>query len=468
MTPSPDVLFGELFRNVQRDPSIFKDSMEFADAVPLSNPTLIMAAYHKQKNGPDFNLEDFVRQHFLIRATTASSLPRAKKKKGLTEVLETMWGKLTRCTPKDEGSLIGLPYCYIAPGGRFSAMYYWDTYFAMLGLQDGEMIANLIRNFAFLIDKYGFIPNANRSYYLGRSQPPFFHRMLDFLPPQDRAEHHPRLARELAYWLKPGEHGIPIEGTILSRYYDTQHGQGPRPESFREDEMAAKKYGTSVYLHLRAACESGWDFSSRWYSSSSSEIITSDLLPVDLNALLLEKKRTLKRLTPAEERVFGKLFWDADKGWFFDYNYKTKKIRNTHWTLAGMFPLYCRLATQEQAHRVADNLQRKFLRAGGLVTSLNHTLEQWDAPNGWAPLQWVGIVGLRYYGFHRLADLIKRRWIRTNTAVFEKVGCFMEKYNVENPNVLAGGGEYALVTDGFAWTNGVLSALLHDVDCREF
>ena len=97
--------------------------------------------------------------------------------------------------------------------------------------------------------------------------------------------------------------------------------------------------------------------------------------------------------------------------------------------------------------------------AGGVVTTLKQTGQQWDAPNGWAPLQWMTVMGLENYGYNALAVDIAGRWIRLNTAVFERSGKLMEKYNVEDTSLLAGGGEYE-GQDGFGWTNGVLLALI--------
>ena len=122
------------------------------------------------------------------------------------------------------------------------------------------------------------------------------------------------------------------------------------------------------------------------------------------------------------------------------------------------------MATTKQAAAVARRLEQDFLKEGGLVTTLAETGQQWDSPNGWAPLHWVVIEGLRNYGYHQLADTIKRRWIDTNLRVFNEKGKMVEKYDVINPSGLGGGGEYPL-QDGFGWTNGVLAALL-DEDSR--
>ena len=112
---------------------------------------------------------------------------------------------------------------------------------------------------------------------------------------------------------------------------------------------------------------------------------------------------------------------------------------------------------------VKEKIESDFLKAGGVTTTTNHTGQQWDAPNGWAPLQWLTIKGLRNYGFNELADKIKNRWLTLNQKVFERTGKMFEKYNVNDISLHAGGGEYPL-QDGFGWTNGIASALLSNMD----
>jgi alpha,alpha-trehalase len=128
-------------------------------------------------------------------------------------------------------------------------------------------------------------------------------------------------------------------------------------------------------------------------------------------------------------------------------------------SLAAAFPLYFGLAMDEQATQVAKRISNDFLRAGGWVTTMTRSGQQWDSPNGWAPLQWVTFEGLRRYGFDSEAHAGARCWIENNLETFRQSGRFMEKYNVEQPGITATGGEYA-VQDGFGWTNAVLLCLL--------
>jgi alpha,alpha-trehalase len=269
-------------------------------------------------------------------------------------------------------------------------------------------------------------------------------------------------------------------GILLNRYYDNK--TTPRPESLREDmetvDGAPDREPDRLYLHLRAGAESGWDFSSRWFEDINDirTIHTADIIPVDLNSLLFqleemiaETYRLLKQPLlaskfqgAADRRVRGmqEYCWSDEEGFFVDYNFH-KGHSTGKLTLAGVFPLYAKIATTKQAAAVAKRIEKDFLKDGGLITTLNETGQQWDAPNGWAPLHWIAIEGLRNYGHHALANEIKKRWIATNVSIFEEKSKMVEKYDVENHGKVGGGGEYPL-QDGFGWTNGVLAVLLNE------
>jgi alpha,alpha-trehalase len=142
-----------------------------------------------------------------------------------------------------------------------------------------------------------------------------------------------------------------------------------------------------------------------------------------------------------------------------DYNWKLKHTTPFE-TLAGDFPLEFDIADAKQAEKVAATLKTKFLKPGGLVTTFQRSGQQWDSPNAWAPLQYIAIDGLNKYNQTGLARSIAESWIGTNTRVFDNTGKLMEKYNVVDTDVKAGGGEYPL-QDGFGWTNGVLLNLMN-------
>jgi alpha,alpha-trehalase len=493
--PSPDEALGQLFAEVQKK-RVYDDGKTFVDLIPKRRMKQIQQEYLLEKKDPQFDLRDFVSRHFYRYGAYENSY-HTDPTMSAQEHIQELWHVLERKNRRDRGSLVAVPHAYVVPGGRFSEQFYWDSYFIMLGLAADsrwDMIEGMLKNYAYMIRKFGFIPTANRTYFLSRSQPPFFAHMVKLLArhkgrTRTLIEYLPYLVLEYRFWMK-GRHSLTTRehrafarvvempnGVLMNRYYDNK--TTPRPESLLEDtetaDGAPDRESDRLYLHLRAGAESGWDFSSRWFYDPTDirTIHTADIIPVDLNCLLFQLEETIaeayrllyqpllaRRFQGAADRrsqSIQKYNWDETEQFFVDYNFhhseSTGKI-----TLAGVFPLYAKLATSQQAAAVAARLEKDFLKPGGLVTTLETTGQQWDSPNGWAPLQWVAIEGLRNYGHHQLANEIKTRWIATNQHVFKKTGKLVEKYDV-NGNGEGGGGEYPL-QDGFGWTNGVLAALL--------
>jgi alpha,alpha-trehalase len=484
-----------LFEAVQLS-QIYPDGKTFPDLIPLQDPAVIMKAYAEEKDQKNFNLKAFAHRYFKLPANQATVYQSATNS-GIRNHIDTLWKVLYRQPEKLQGqtSLLPLPGPYLVPGGRFREVYYWDSYFTMLGLQEShhiDLIHSMVDNFAYLIRQYGFIPNGNRNYYLTRSQPPFFALMVGLLA-EEQGElmylnYLDALKKEYVFWmagsdtLKAGSafrHVVKLpDGSLLNRYWDS--GDQPREESYREDVMSAKlskQQPADFYRNVRSAAESGWDFSSRWFEDGKNlhTIKTTDLAAVDLNCLLYQLELSIakgcqlqgdaenhalfEKRAALRKQAIDTYFWDSRQGWFVDYNWK-KQEQGTTKTLAGLYPLFLDVARPDQAKAVADVTERDFLKASGLVTTRSRTSQQWDAPNAWAPLQWVGIEGLRKYGYTALSDTIARQWINLNVSVFEETGKLMEKYNVMDKNVKAGGGEYES-QDGFGWTNGVLLKLLN-------
>ncbi|MBC8085452.1 MAG: trehalase, partial [Hymenobacter sp.] len=344
----------------------------------------------------------------------------------------------------------------------------------------------------YLVNRYGFIPNGNRTYYLTRSQPPFFALMVQLLA-QEQGDsvlprYQPALLREYAYWMAGADSLAPGAATrravclpggeLLNRYWDDS--TEPREESYAEDVAAARgstRPTAQLYRDIRAAAASGWDFSTRWFGPAGTlaSIRTTELVPVDLNCLLLTLEQTLARSYASQgqhsatrtwqqkarqrSKAIRRYCWNEAAGWYTDYDF-TQRRPTTIRTLAGVFPLAFGVATTRQARQVAAGLEADFLKDGGLLTTLNASGQQWDAPNAWAPLQYLAIQGLTRYQQQPLADTVATRWVRLNTRVFQQTGKLLEKYNVTDLRLPAGGGEYPL-QDGFGWTNGVLLNLLN-------
>lgn len=478
---------GELFDQVQLQ-SIFPDGKTFVDCIPRSELSVIELDYEKQKHQPGFNLSQFVHENFTLPKSYSTKYVSVTGRP-ITEHIEMLWNELTRQPGDGGGSLISLPHPYIVPGGRFGEIFYWDSYFTMLGLQVAgktEMMQNMVDNFSFLIDKFGYIPNGNRTYFLGRSQPPFYACMVKLLS-EERDEnilmkYLPQLEKEYNFWMRGSqevnENNISVfrvafmaKGSVLNHYWD--ENDTPRPESFKEDVELAKNVEDKkrLFRNLRAACESGWDFSSRWFKDEKdfTSIHTTEIIPVDLNCLLFDLENTIakayhlannnaseeKYITAANNRkaAINKYCWNETEHCYFDYDFIERKQKQSV-TLAAAFPLFFKVATNEQAEGVAKFLGKYILSAGGLQTTTVTTGQQWDSPNGWAPLHWIAIKGLINYGFTELAKDIAGRWMNINEKVYSNTGKMMEKYNVVTTDLDAGGGEY-LSQDGFGWTNGV-------------
>ncbi|MEO6109786.1 MAG: alpha,alpha-trehalase TreF [Candidatus Saccharimonadales bacterium] len=493
----PDELLGDLFWEVQKQ-QIYADGKTFVDLVPKKRIGAIQQEYALLKEDPNFDLREFIGRHFYDLATTVHKKDPfiVNPYDSIEEHIGKLWTYLERRNRIDRGSLIALPHKYIVPGGRFSEQFYWDSYFIMIGLAAGDKwseVESMLKNFAYMIRKYGYIPTANRTYFLSRSQPPFFVMMVRLLAGHKGKrvirEYLPLLLIEYRFWmrgrlkLEETEHNayrrvvqMPNK-TLLNRYYDNK--VTPRPESLREDTETAVTSETRtpdrLFLHLRAAAESGWDFSSRWFRNPKNihTIHTADIIPVDLNSLLYIIEETIadgyntllhpimvrryRKKAATRKEAINSYLWSENRGFYMDYNFHIHK-RTSVMSLAAVFPLYAGIATERQAKLVAEKLKEEFLRPGGLVTTLEETGQQWDSPNGWAPLQWIAVEGLRRYGYVDLAEDVSDRWMELVEKVFKKTHRLIEKYDVTSVDGLGGGGEYVL-QDGFGWTNGVYMAL---------
>ncbi|MDZ7880073.1 MAG: trehalase family glycosidase [Saprospiraceae bacterium] len=533
---------GHLFEQVQMT-SVFEDSKTFPDCMPKLPLSKIVAQYEELKNTPEFDLKAFVLANFDLPRNTGEAF-ESDPNRTIVEHIEALWDVLVR--PADftlppplpppppppppppvrrgrpfkavpvvsveppepveppesveliKDSLIPLPFPYVVPGGRFREMYYWDSYFTMLGLVASErfdIVNDMMRNFAYLIRTYGYVPNGNRTYYLGRSQPPVFALMVqlceDYVPFDELyvlRKYQVELQMEYDHWMRKTR---PLKSSdksfldnmfyfpsmhIMNRYCD--QNSTPRPEAYKEDVALAtktKELHVNTYRHIRAAAESGWDFSSRWFRTSKnfSTIYTADLIPIDLNCMLYVLEQKLAQVAErkfddsAQEGYTNRSInradrvnsynWDEKRGYYFDLDARNLK-RSDRYTLAAAFPLFVKIASPKQAKKVAKVIMEKFLQPGGLTTTEIYSGQQWDAPNGWAPLHWVVYKGFMNYKLKDAAKLVKERWMATNERVYANTGRMMEKYNVVDDSLEAGGGEYPL-QDGFGWSNGVYMAM---------
>ncbi|WP_088340248.1 alpha,alpha-trehalase TreF [Robiginitalea sediminis] len=480
----------EVFKAIQLE-QYFADSKTFVDLLRDRPASELEALYLQQKGQPGFDLKAFVDAHFSAEPSQQQAF-ETDTSRTMHEHIGGMWEVLRRGPdmPNPLSSRIALPKPYVVPGGRFKEIYYWDSYFTMIGLvSDGreDLAVDMLDNFAYLIDTLGFIPNGTRDYYLTRSQPPFFSMMVDLLSEKDPAVAErflPQIEKEYAYWmegadgLQAGEATMRVISmggdTLLNRYWDS--GTTPRPESYAEDfhlasGLASEAEKQELYANLRAAAASGWDFSTRWYETEGefASTQTTELAPVDLNALMhfmemqlaegylrngqQEKAEKLQDRALKRAAFIRNRMWDPQTEFFMDYDFTDGQLTG-ELTLAGVFPLYFGMASEGQATAVRDRLMADFLKPGGLLTTLRDSGQQWDAPNGWAPLQWMAVRGLQRFDFEQEAQQIMQQWLRLNRKVYGDTGKMMEKYNVADTTLLSGGGEYP-TQDGFGWSNGV-------------
>jgi alpha,alpha-trehalase len=409
-----------------------------------------------------------------------------------------------------EQGLLYLPHSYVVPGGRFNEMYGWDSYFIQMGLlRDGELALakDIADNFLYEIREYGKILNANRTYYLTRSQPPFLTEML--LAVYRRTQDHqwledsvPAIDAYYRFWTSE-PHLTPETG--LARYFDV--GEGPAPEVvsserdshnltdydlikryFRTHHIADYNAGeyydartdqltALFYKGDRSMRESGFDPSNR-FGPFSVDIIHYN--PVCLNSLLYlmecQAAEILSMLnretdaaiwrTRAKDRAarMNRLMWDARDGRYYDYDFVHKRLRRYPF-LTTFYPLWAGIASPDQAARVTRNLP-VFERPGGLQTSAYRSGDQWDSPFGWAPLQWIAIQALRRYGYREAADRISIRFLSLVQQEYVRHGTIVEKYDVVRRRADLGGllrFGYRSNEPGFGWTNAVFTALFDDL-----
>lgn len=413
-----------------------------------------------------------------------------------------------RQLPASEQGLLYLPRPYVVPGGRFREMYGWDSYFIQVGLlRDNQLVLarDMADNFLYEIRNYGKILNANRTYYLTRSQPPFLTEMIlgVYRRTRDRGwleRAVPALEEYYRYW-STEPHLTPETG--LSRYFDS--GEGPAPEVVAAErdsqghthyELVQEYYRTHAvadydlaqyydaktdrltalfYKGDRSMRESGFDPSNR-FGPFNVDIIHYN--PVCLNSLLYLMERDTaeiltvlgrdaegatwrKRSDDRAERI-NRLMWDSAEGLYFDYNFVGKKTRRYPF-LTTFYPLWAGIASKDQAARVVANL-KLFERAGGLQTSTTVSGSQWDAPYGWAPLEMIAVQAMRRYGYNNDADRISAHFLSLILAGFLQTHSIVEKYDVvqrsTGVNVAFG---YRSNEIGFGWTNAAFEELYSEL-----
>jgi len=357
----------------------------------------------------------------------------------------------------------------------------------------------MIQNLLSMVERFDFVPNGGRVYYLSRSQPPLLIPMVkkyyDFTNDYAFLKYHiDLLDKEFKYWHNEKMVDVEKDGKTYRMAHYVVNSNGPRPESYKEDYRLAQQVQeqkqVALYNNLKAAAESGWDFSYRWCIQTNKtanvsllNVSTSDIIPVDLNAILhynaklladfhyklnnRKKSQYYSKIASKYQAAIDNVLWNEKEGTWLDYDTKNKRSRNMFYP-SNLMPLYTKSYRSDKdkyAKRAIDYLKKNNIESyfGGTPTSLNETGEQWDYPNAWPPLQSFLISGLYETGEEEAMDFAKTlagRWLESNYMGYNEFGKMFEKYNVLHPGESGGGGEY-MAQDGFGWTNGVVFEFLN-------
>lgn len=395
-------------------------------------------------------------------------------------------------------SMVYVPNPFIVPGGRFREFYYWDSYWIVKGLLISHMnqtVRGMLDNFCQIVDTYGLIPNGGRIYYQQRSQPPMLIPMVDLYVNATGDIEFLRqkistIEKEMEFWLT--NRTVSVNGYTLARYnveYD-----GPRPESYREDlNTAGNLSGNDLeefYINMKSGAESGWDFSTRWFINDEGtnvgdigNVKIRNIVPVDLNAFICMNVQLLSKLfslvgDEAKSQIYRDKFlawkeaiqmvlWNEEDGVWLDYD-MLNNLQRHYFYPSNIAPLWagCWDEASPQNSLVVDRVlnyldQSQALQfVGGIPTSMQNSGQQWDYPNGWAPLQHLLVYGLENTADPRAETLafdIARKWLDNNFLAFQQSipNAMFEKYDVTSLGLPGGGGEYD-VQPGFGWTNGVV------------
>ncbi|XP_017092529.1 trehalase isoform X2 [Drosophila bipectinata] len=510
---------GNLLHTIQMA-QLFEDSKTFVDMKLKNSPDKTLADFEKMMENKNQtpsrdDLVKFVDDYFSPKGTELEEYMPADwvKSPSFLDVIHDpdlkQWGKDLNSIWKELGrkmkddvsknpqyySIIPVPNPVIIPGGRFIEFYYWDSYWIIRGLLYSDMkdtARGMIENFLSIVTRVGYIPNGGRVYYYGRSQPPLLTAMVksyvDFtndiafgIKALDALEH------EFEYFMN--NHSVEVKGHSLMNYRDAS--TGPRPESYREDILSAASFATEEekedhYRELKAAAESGMDFSSRWFINANgtnvgnlTDLKTRSIVPVDLNALLFmnakiiaelhSKNNNAEKVTEYEKKAqkilqgIQEVLWNEEAGVWLDYDMINKKSRD-YFVPTNLVPLYANAFnitdSEKISAKVLNYIKKNKLDTfpGGVPNTLYNTGEQWDLPNVWAPMQYFLVEGINNLNTPEAKALSKEwaiRWVKSNFKAYKDGRHMYEKYNAEEFGGHGGGGEYGVQT-GFGWSNGVI------------
>lgn len=366
----------------------------------------------------------------------------------VTEFIKNNWDGCIRYSPKDEDTLIGMPYPYIVPSvdERLQEMYYWDTFFACKGLVLSgrtEIAKNCTDDILYMVNRFGFMPNGNRTYYLTQSQPPFLSMMVkDIYEAYNDKEWlktaYETLKKEYHFWMTERITQIGLNTFKVNKENIT--GEDKHYESICR--RISYKVPMNDYLEFAQCfltdCESGWDFNPRTGMKQKQHIyvdLNSNLFLYEMNfayfAEILGNSEAQMWIDAANKRkeLMNKYLWNGSA--FVDYNF----VENKHsevFSVASFYPLWAGAADREQARSTIAQLGKLEFEYGVSACAENDVpgKYQWGYGTGWAPLQYLMIRALDNYGYKDDARRIAEKYISVTDSMFEETGELWEKYNV--------------------------------------
>ncbi len=382
----------------------------------------------------------------------------------LLQKIESDFNATKRIHFTDEETLIGLPYPYTVPSKKekFQEIYYWDTYFANLGLiflGKTELAKCNASNLLYLVDRFGFVPNGSRTYFLPHSQPPFLSRMVKDVYEATKDKEWLRnayntLKKEYAFWqahrmldnklnaYKPQISSDPNQinrfaGSFINRLQKEPLGEQSFAPQYPDFEALTHEERKKFADACGSFCECGWDFNSRFLDEGF------DYAAVDLNALLYDMEENMRYfsdlLRNGEQDVWERrkqerltkmqALWSDQDDLFLDLNVKTQKFSG-YKSLASVYPLFVKLATKEQAEKTVEFIKETELEYG-FACGENKTVwrMQWDYPKIWAPLQVILYEALNNYGYFELAERVATKYINLVEQQYLETGELWEKYD---------------------------------------
>ncbi|OIP83580.1 MAG: hypothetical protein AUK44_04830 [Porphyromonadaceae bacterium CG2_30_38_12] len=391
--------------------------------------------------------------------------------------IATNWAHTIRTHTADSATLIGLPLPYSVPSisGMFQEMYYWDTYFTNVGLiLDGNVnqAKNNCENMLFLVEKYGFMPNGNRVWYLERSQPPYLSMMIRdvYEKTNDKTwlqKVLPTLEKEYQFWMTKR-----ITPIGLNRYYNAS------PDSMNEATYwgIKKRLGvnydtttvrtlderTVIGSHVTSELESGWDMNPRF------DTRCNDFCPLDLNANLYQYEKNFeffyselnyktfnqwKQKSETRKALMNKYLYNTTDQLFYDYDFVNNQLSPVY-SAAIFNAMWAKLLTNEQAKVVVHNLSKLEFEYGiaACAPGKRKYAYQWDYPNGWASIQCLTVMGLQKYGFDKDANRIGKKYLKTVSRNYKTTHNLWEKYNIVDGTINVH-NEYEMPTM-MGWTAG--------------